>query len=90
MLIQELYLQDTWTPAVLFVQCLEWMALMLIGVSLIRSMQREKHNHAPLFNVGNCGLHSIHGAFETGMISSQWEIGEILKSMFKLFNKSTA
>ena len=30
--------------------------------------EREKHNHAPLFNVGSyCGLHSIHGAFEIGM-----------------------
>ena len=44
--------------------------------------EREKHNHAPLFNVGSCGLHSIHGAFETGMTSNQWEIGKVLKSMF--------
>ena len=34
-------------------------------------VEREKRNHAPLFNVGSCGLHSIHGAFETGMISNQ-------------------
>ena len=52
--------------------------------------EREKHNHAPLFNVGSCDLHSIHGAFETGMTSNQWEIGKILKSTFKLFNKSPA
>ena len=52
--------------------------------------EREKHNYAPLFNVGSCSLHSIHGAFETGMTSNQWEIGKILKSMFKLFNKSLA
>ena len=31
------------------------------------SAEKEKHNHAPLFNVSSCGLHSIHGAFETGM-----------------------
>ena len=49
-------------------------------------MQREEHNHAPLFNVGCYGLHLIHGAYETGMTSNQWEIGKILKSMFKLFN----
>ena len=45
--------------------------------------EREKHNHVPLFSVRSCGLHLIHGAFETGMISNQWEIGKILKSMFK-------
>ena len=52
--------------------------------------ERKKHNHGPLSNVGSCSLHSIHGAFETGMTSNQWEIGKILKSMFKLFNKSPA
>ena len=52
--------------------------------------EREKRNHAPLFNVDSCGLHSIHGAFETGMTSNQWGFGKILKSMFKLFNKSPA
>ena len=52
---------------------------------------REKHNHAPLFKVGSCDLHSIHGAFEkTGMTSNQWEVGKNWKLMFKLFNKSPA
>ena len=56
---------------------------MLIDVCLIRSMQRERQretkrdrdrerdNHATLFNVGSCGLHSIHGDFETAMTSNQ-------------------
>ena len=51
---------------------------------------REKHNHAPLFNVDSCGLYSIHGTFETGMTSNQWEISKMLKSMSSLFNKSPA
>ena len=65
---------------------------MLTGVSLIRSMQREgeKHNHAPLFHVGSCGLHSIYGAFDTDMSLNQWEIGKTLKFMFKFLNKSPA
>ena len=54
------------------------------------NVEREKHNHAPLFSVDSCGMHSIHGAFETSMTSNQWEIGKILKWMFKLFNKSPA
>ena len=66
------------------------MTAMLIGMSLIRSMQREKHNYSPLFNVGSCGLHSIHGDFETGMNSNQWQNGKFLKSMFTLFKKSPA
>ena len=36
------------------------------------NVEREKHNnHAPLLNVVSCGLHSIHGAFETDMTSNQ-------------------
>ena len=31
--------------------------------------EREKHNQSPLYNTGSCELHSIHAAFETGMIS---------------------
>ena len=63
---------------------------MLIGVFDKINAEREKHDYAPLFNGDSFGLHSVHGAFETGMTSNQWEIGKILKSMFKLFIKSPA
>ena len=33
--------------------------------------ETERDNHATLFNVGSCGLHSIHGDFETAMTSNQ-------------------
>ena len=52
--------------------------------------EHEKHNHSPLYNIGSCGVHSIHGTFETGMISCGWEINKTMKSMRKLFNKSPA
>ena len=52
--------------------------------------EREKHHHWPLYNIGSCGLHSIHRAFETGMISCGWEINKIMKSMHKLFGRSPA
>ena len=53
-------------------------------------MEIVKNNHSPLYNIGSCGLHSIHGAFETGMISCGWEINKIMKSMHKLFDKFPA
>ena len=52
--------------------------------------ERETHEHPPLHNIGSCGLHSIHGAFESGILAVDWEIHKILKSMFKLFHKSPA
>ena len=53
-------------------------------------MEIVKNNHSPLYNIGSCGLHSIHGAFETGMISCGWEINKIMKSMHNLFDKFPA
>ena len=103
MLIQELYLQDTWTRALFFVQTpinvlsgeitnsiKDLVASRMIMLEMDGpnvnwcvfdkvNAEREKHDHAPLFNVGSCGLHTFHGAFETGMTSNQWEIGRILK-----------
>ena len=52
--------------------------------------EREKHNHSLLYNIGSCGLHSIHGTFETGMIFCGWEINKIMKSVHKLFDKFPA
>ena len=43
--------------------------------------EREEHNHAALCIIGSCGLHQIHGAFEKGVISVEWELGKALKSM---------
>ena len=53
-------------------------------------MENVKNNHLPLYNIGSCGFHSIHGAFKTGMISCGWEIYKIMKSIHKLFDKSPA
>lgn len=52
--------------------------------------EREKHNQSQLYNIGSCGLHSIHNAFETGMSACDWEVDKIMKAMHKLFDKSPA
>ena len=54
---------------------------------LIRWTEKEK-TQSPLCNIGNCGLHSVHSAFKTGVLTCEWQIYKIMKSICKLFDKS--
>ena len=51
---------------------------------------RVKDEFPKLFDVGSCGLHSIHGSFPTGVKSTESELAKVLKGMWKLFNDSPA
>ena len=37
------------------------------------------------FDVGCCGLHTVHGAFQTGAVAANWLLDKILHGMWKLF-----
>ena len=41
-------------------------------------------------DIGSCSLHILHGAFQTGIMKPGWEIGKILKALYKIFNESPA
>ena len=41
-------------------------------------------------NIGSCSLHILHGAFQTGFTKIDWDIGKILKAIYKLFDESPA
>ena len=43
-----------------------------------------------LFEVGSCGLHVIHGAFQSGVKTTGWEIEKNFKGMWRLFHDSPA
>ena len=43
-----------------------------------------------LFEVDSCGLHVIHGAFQSGVKTTGWEIEKIFKGMWRLFHDSPA
>ena len=59
------------------------------------SVQRKltnirSHEEVPqLFEVGSCGLHVIHGAFQSGFKTTGWGIGKSLKGMWRLFHNSS-
>ena len=37
------------------------------------------------FYVGFCGLHTVHGAFQTGAVAMIWLLDKVLHGMWKLF-----
>ena len=43
-----------------------------------------------LISVGSCGLHVVHNAFKTGAQASEWNVEEVLSSLYWLFVDSPA
>ena len=43
-----------------------------------------------LFKVGPCVLHAIHGAFQSGVKTTGWEVKKNFKGMRRLFHDSPA
>ena len=60
--------------------------------SIKKSMDsaRAEKELLPLIDVGSCGLHVIHGAFQTGMKAAGWDLDRVMKGMFHLFDMSPA
>ena len=42
------------------------------------------------FGIGCCGLHTLHGAFQTGVVLTNWLLDKLLNGMWKLFKNSPA
>ena len=49
---------------------------------------RSREKVPQLFEVGSCGLHVIHGAFQSGVKATGWEIEKIFKGIWGLFHDS--
>ena len=41
-------------------------------------------------NIGSCGLHTVHGAFQTGTATTTWNLGKIRKTMWQIFHDCPA
>ena len=54
----------------------------------------ERKNEAmfpELLNIGSCGLHVLHGAYEMGECATEWNLSKsCLKPSFSIFNESPA
>ena len=43
-----------------------------------------------LIELGTCGLHTVHRAFQTGAKATNWDLDNFLKKEYKLFKDSPA
>lgn len=53
--------------------------------------QSLQNNHGVcLINIGSCGLHIIHGAFQRGVESTNWKLDSFLKALHQILKDSPA
>ena len=52
--------------------------------------KEENTNARDLVNIGNCGLHIVHGSFSTALKKTDWNLEGSLKSFYKNFKDSPA
>ena len=53
--------------------------------------QKHKENeHSVTINIGSCGLYRIHGAFQIGFKSQNWNFDKIFRAMYNMFSDSLA
>ena len=77
----------------------------MVGISLTKLLQvsmdgpavnwkflelLSKEEHMTLIEMGSCGLHVVHGAFQTGHSASGWNVNSYLRAMYGLFKDSPA
>ena len=58
-------------------------------LQLLQEDRKEKE-HPTITSIGSRGLHVLHRAFKVGMEAAGWDVGKVLKSMWRLLHDSPA
>ena len=54
----------------------------------LAEFRREENPDCPcLIVIGSCGLHVVHGAYQTGLKATDWEQDKNLKAAYGIFIK---
>ena len=57
----------------------------------VSDLRKSENPCAPdLLEIGNCGLHDVHGAFGTGVGKTDWKRGKKLNAAWSILKKSSA
>ena len=51
---------------------------------------RKENQQYRLIDIGSCGLHTIHNAFKTVAVQTDWKMKKILKAVYQIFHESVA
>lgn len=57
---------------------------------LTSEMAIDTDNGPAILNMGSCGLHVIHGAFQTGHSTAKWNVNQVLNCAYYAFADSLA
>ncbi|XP_070176232.1 uncharacterized protein [Littorina saxatilis] len=57
---------------------------------LCKDIDTSTQTKKQLYNVGSCGLHTLHNAFKNGYDKTGWDLDKSLSSMYKLFHDTPA
>jgi hypothetical protein len=63
-----------------------------VNLKFLRSIQEDLNGEEDchLLDLGTCGLHVVHGSFQTGHKSTKWDLNNIFRAMYQLFKNSPA
>ena len=61
-----------------------------VNWKFIELLRADVDFNSQLIDMGSCGLHTIHGAFQTGHKASEWEVNAYLRALYNLFKDSPA
>ena len=64
----------------------------IVNLKFLEELQKDclENEQHELINIGNCGLHRIHGAFKTGAESTSWNIRKTLHGLYQILHDSPA
>ena len=57
-------------------------------IELLEDDENFTKNGKQLLELESCGLHAVHGAFQTGHKAAEWNVNEVLRSFCHLFKDS--
>ena len=63
-----------------------------VNLKFLQKVQDDRvENEQPaLIDIGNCGLHAVHGAFKCGAQSLGWKLKDILSGSYQILHDSPA
>ncbi|KAJ3590501.1 hypothetical protein NHX12_008452 [Muraenolepis orangiensis] len=65
-----------------------------VNWKFLRIFQEDKSKEDPdapkLINLGSCGLHVVHGSFQTGARETGWKMGAALRALWQVFHDSVS
>ncbi|XP_048512809.1 uncharacterized protein LOC125501482 [Athalia rosae] len=64
-----------------------------VNLKFVKDLQielKEISGNKKLLDLGTCGLHTLHGAFKTGITSTQWNLIPFLRALYNLFKNVPA